>query len=309
MKVAPSLSIRTALAVLYYIYNTSGLIVVNSLVLLSDVPTPSFIIDIQALRRCVSEPLPIINDDEEAIPSIRCPKNNLLLHPISITDDNNDDDDDDEQYSNNNFKKNKVIVDCNFPIIDGQPAIGYLHSTVTRGRDDDVIANQDDPLSTFLAEIDLDTTLCGDGDAHLVLGLNNHHVGSYYWARSAGAGSSMEAPGVWYGRSSNSSNNDRGNMGGVLRWLDDNGPTACNSNDGKRSEWVNFLTKGDTVQLLPSDGQDAILEFHNRYGGVESDEEGGKDASSTRIFGISSEGRPMGSEPRVVCQWRCTDGE
>jgi len=237
----------------------------------------------------VAEPLPMINDDKEAIPSIRCPKNNLLLHPIFITDNNN----------NNNDEKNRVVVDCNFPIIEGQPAIGYLHSTVTRGRDD-VVANQDDPLSTFLAEIDLDTTLCGDGDAHLVLGLNNHHVGSYYWARSAGAGSSMEAPGVWYGRSnsSNSSNNDRGNMGGVLRWLDDNGPTACNSNDGKRSEWVNFLRKGDTVQLLPSDGQDAILEFHNRYGGrVES-----------RIFGISSEGRPMGSEPRVVCEWRCTYG-
>jgi hypothetical protein len=276
---------------------------VNSLVLLSDVPTPSFIIDVQALRRSVvAEPLPIINDDKEAIPSIRCPKNNLLLHPIFISDNNNNNDD---EQCRSNFKKNKVVIDCNFPIIEGQPAIGYLHSTVTRGRDD-AIANQDDPLSTFLAEIDLDTTLCGgDGSAHLVLGLNNHHVGSYYWARSAGAGSSMEAPGVWYGRNSNSSNsnsnNNKGNMGGVLRWLDDNGPTECNSNDGKRSEWVNFLRKGDTVQLLPSDGQDAILEFHNRYGdGVESD------ASSTRIFGISNEGRPMGSEPRIVCEWRCT---
>ena len=286
----------------YFFFSTLLIAVIiistaNSLVLLSDVPTPSFIIDVQALRRSVvAEPLPMINDDKEAIPSIRCPKNNLILHPIFISDNNNSD----EKYSNNNNKKNMkttVVVDCNFPIIEGQPAIGYLHSTVTRGRDD-AIANQDDPLSTFLAEIDLDTTLCGDGDAHLVLGLNNHHVGSYYWARSAGAGSSMEAPGVWYGRSSNSSNNDRGNMGGVLRWLDDNGPTACNSNDGKRSEWVNFLRKGNTVQLLPSDGQDAILEFHNRYGGrVES-----------RIFGISSEGRPMGSEPRVVCEWRCTYG-
>lgn len=25
--------------------------------------------------------------------------------------------------------------------------------------------------------------------------------------------------------------------------------------------------------------------------------------SSTRIFGISSHGRPMGSEPEVVCEW------
>ena len=283
----------------YFFFSTLLIAVIiistaNSLVLLSDVPTPSFIIDVQALRRSlVAEPLPIMNNnDEEVLPSIRCPKNNLLLHPISITGNINNDD-----------KKNKVVgvVDCNFPIVDGQPAIGYLHSTVTRGRDD-AIANQDDPLSTFLAEIDLDTTLCGSGSgAHLVLGLNNHHVGSYYWARSAGAGSSMEAPGVWYGCNSNSGNNNNKDisMGGVLRWLDDNGPAACNSNDGKRSEWVNFLRKGDTVQLLPRDGQDAILEFHNRYGdGVES-----------RIFGISSEGRPMGSEPRVVCEWRCTYGE
>ena len=293
----------------YFFFSTLIAVIINccnSLVLLSDVPTPSFIIDVQALRRSlVAEPLTIMNnnDEEEVIPAIRCPKNNLILHPISITDNSNNNDDD-EQYSNNNFKKNRVVVDCNFPIIEGQPAIGYLHSTVTRGRDD-AIVEQDGPLSTFLAEIDLDTALCGGGSgAHLVLGLNNHHVGSYYWARSAGAGSSMEAPGVWYGRSYSSNSNSNNNnkdiiMGGVLRWLDDNGPTACNSNDGKRSEWVNFLRKGDTVQLLPSDGQDAILEFHNRYGdGVES-----------RIFGISSEGRPMGSEPRVVCEWRCTYGE
>ena len=247
---------------------------VHALMLLSDVPTPSFIIDLQALRRIAEPPL----NDYGDIPSIRCPKNNLLLQPIS------------------NTKRNNKVIDCQFPTVEGQQAIGYLHTTVTRGRDD-AIPDEDDH-STFLAEIDLDPTLCCN-DAHLVLGLNNHHVGSYYWARSAGAGSSMEAPGVGYGSS-------KSNSKGVLRWLDEVGPTACNSNDGKRSEWVNFLRMHDTVQLLPNDGQDTLLEFYKRQSLSRIDEDRkGEENTSTRIFGISNEGRPMGSEPAVVCEWRC----
>mmetsp|Transcript_8869 Transcript_8869/g.14630 ORF Transcript_8869/g.14630 Transcript_8869/m.14630 type:complete len:288 (+) Transcript_8869:118-981(+) len=275
--------------------NTLGLMAViatqlhvaNSLMLLSDVPTPSFIIDLQALRRIAEPPL---NDNGE-IPCIRCPKNNLLLQPVAR---DNDSDNARHNHSNN-------VISCNFQIIDGQPAIGYLHSTVTRGRDD-AIPGEDEPISTFLAEIDLDPTLCFS-DAHLVLGLNNHHVGSYYWARSAGAGSSMEAPGVGYGNSSES------NSKGVLRWLDEGGPTACNSNDGKRSEWVNFLRRQDTVQLLPHDGQDTLLEFYKRYGLSSSSIDEDETGSTSRIFGISNEGRPMGSEPAVVCEWRCTNEE
>jgi len=248
---------------------------INALMLLSDVPTPSFIIDMQALRRIAEPPL----NDNGDIPSIRCPKNNLLLQPIS------------------NTKRNNKVIDCQFPTVEGQQAIGYLHTTVTRGRDD-AIPDEDEPISTFLAEIDLDPTLCRN-DAHLVLGLNNHHVGSYYWARSAGAGSSMEAPGVGYGSS-------QSNSKGVLRWLDEGGPTACNSNDGKRSEWVNFLRRHDTVQLLPNDGQDTLLEFYKRQSLSRIDEDRkGEENTSTRIFGISNEGRPMGSEPAVVCEWRC----
>jgi hypothetical protein len=252
---------------------------VHALMLLSDVPTPSFIIDLQALRRIAEPPL----NDNGDIPSIRCPKNNLLLQPI---------------YNSDDTKHSNKVIDCQFPTVEGQPAIGYLHTTVTRGRDD-AIPNEDEPISTFLAEIDLDPTLCCN-DAHLVLGLNNHHVGSYYWARSAGAGSSMEAPGVGYGSS-------KSNSKGVLRWLDEGGPTACNSNDGKRSEWVNFLRRQDTVQLLPNDGQDTLLEFYKRQSLSSSIDEDGKggEGTSTRIFGISNEGRPMGSEPAVVCEWRC----
>jgi hypothetical protein len=266
---------------------TSHFHVANSLMLLSDVPTPSFIIDLQALRR-ISEPQ-LNNKNGGEIPFIRCPKNNLLLQPFS-------------RDKSDNTKHNNFIINCHFPIIEGQPAIGYLHSTVNRGRDD-AIPGEDDP--TFLAEIDLDPSLCCN-DAHLVLGLNNHHVGSYYWARSAGAGSSMEAPGVRYGGSVSNNNNNNAKSKGVLRWLDENGPTACNSNDGKRSEWVNFLRRQDTVQLLPNDGQDTLLEFYKRYGQSSSGDEEAEGTSCTRIFGISNEGRPMGSEPAVVCEWRCT---
>mmetsp|Transcript_11766 Transcript_11766/g.18054 ORF Transcript_11766/g.18054 Transcript_11766/m.18054 type:complete len:292 (+) Transcript_11766:188-1063(+) len=269
------------------VLSTTQTLFANSLMLLSDVPTPSFIIDVQALRRTVEPPF----NDDGAIPCIRCPKNNLLLQPIS----QHDNDSDNSKHDNIN------AINCQFQIIDGQPAIGYLHSTVTRGRDD-AIPGGDEPISTFLAEIDLDPTLCCN-DAHLVLGLNNHHVGSYYWARSAGAGSSMEAPGVGY-------DSNKSNSKGVLRWLDEGGPTACNSNDGKRSEWVNFLRKQDTVQLLPRNGQFTLLEFYKRYGqslssSIDEDGKGGK-GTSTRIFGISNEGRPMGSEPAVVCEWRCS---
>jgi len=86
---------------------------------------------------------------------------------------------------------------------------------------------------------------------------------------------------------------DAGDDKGVLCWEDEGGPMACNSNDGKRSEWVNFLRRGDTVQLVPmgSSGEDALLAFLDMAGGG-------------CIFGVSSECRPLGSEPEVVCVWK-----
>mmetsp|Transcript_4602 Transcript_4602/g.5997 ORF Transcript_4602/g.5997 Transcript_4602/m.5997 type:complete len:140 (+) Transcript_4602:231-650(+) len=83
---------------------------------------------------------------------------------------------------------------------------------------------------------------------------------------------------------------------GILKWQTGGGPIECNSNDGKRSEWVNFLRKGDHVQLLPFSIEDTMMSFVQRF---DLD-----DTSSSRIYGISSKGRPLGSEPLVVCQWR-----
>jgi hypothetical protein len=222
------------------------------------------------------------------------------------------------EISNPNY--NNTIVECKFDVIEGQAAIGYIHSSVIRTRCDDVDEANNACLSsnvyddvddnivstTFLAEIDATPSLCA-GPAKLVLGLNNHHVGGYYWARSAGAGSSMEAPVVSFGFIGSSSSSSRSsNRGGLLHWIDANGSRACNSNDGKRSEWVNFLRLGDTVQLVPTNGQASILQFVKQFGSLQPSsnvDDGALQISSARIFGISSHGRPMGSEPEVVCEW------
>jgi hypothetical protein len=169
-------------------------------------------------------------------------------------------------------------------------AVGYLHAKVIRTKlEDDTLVK-----TSFLAELDLLPSMCGEQRfayansecmARLVQGLNNHHVGSYYWARAAGLGCSMMAIGVQYG----DVENDRG----ILQWEHESGPIRCNSNDGKRSEWVNFLKVGDTVQLVPSYGQEALMKFLTMY--------------SNRVYGVQIKGRPLGSEPLVVCEWKIRD--
>ena len=139
--------------------------VATSLVLLSDLPTPSFVIDIDSLNKRYSKSTLPISTDVVA-PSIRCPDNNLVLHS-SINKD--------------------ICIDCDFKVEEMVPSIGYIHSSIVRARED----KYENDISTFLAEIDLDHKLCDD--AQLVLGLNNHHVGGYYWARSAGVGKRSES--------------------------------------------------------------------------------------------------------------------
>ncbi len=304
----------------------------NALLLLSDLPTPSFIIDTQALRRRRVVAAGPLADDVDAIysrlpPSIRCPKNGVLLRPSMILPDRGISTSSTDTYPTTEAGAgaNESIFECEFDVIEGQPSVGYIHASVVRARED-VIPGADDPVSTFLAEVDVGCDLCGGdeqdsaGGARLVLGLNNHHVGSYYWARSAGAGSSAEAPGISFCASAGGTTTVRSR--GILRWVNEEGPEACNSNDGKRSEWVNFLRTRDTVQLVPMDGQDSILRFSKRFGisTIEStdsdndmvysapmkDDDHATRGRSIRVFGISSQGRPMGSEPEVICEWIVT---
>ena len=261
---------------------------IQSLVLLSEIPTPSFVIDIDSLP-------PELNA-KDTPPFLRLPKYSKSLSPMKLSQTScNSSCDQEESTEYYEFKPRDTF----------ENSVGYLHSSVLRARDG--VNASDEPKGTFLAEIDLSDSLCffpsNDSDdkrdeqesmetsgpkAHLVLGLNNHHVGSYYWARSAGMGSSMEAPGISFEPSN--VNNDKG----ILRWDAEGGPFVCNSNDGKRSEWVNFLRIGDNVQLLPHFEEDSVMAFAEKYG---------IDSKSSRIYGVSSNGRPLGSEPMVICKW------
>ncbi len=143
------------------------------------------------------------------------------------------------------------------------PGVCYLHASV--------VVKSRDARSLVQLNVPSDSNY----KAHLVLGLNNHHVISYYWARSAGAGSSMEAPGVQF-------------VADELQWSSDDWK-KCNSNDGKRSEWVAFLQPNDTVQLLP--------------------DEDWRSWQRLPVWGISTRGRPLGSEPAVVCEWNSLESQ
>jgi hypothetical protein len=229
--------------------------------LLGDLPTPSLVIEVQTLQRHMdSEAIPTITlcDDVETV----LLKPSPIITGVEVSDDA-------PIEAKQAFASNDVL---------------YLHTQVTRPKED--VSTDDEPRTTFLAEIDLQPRLCGS--AQLVLGLTFDYVGSYYWARSAGAGAAMEAPGVLF--------DARDPSRGVLRWEQEDGPAACNSNDGKRSEWVNFLRRGDHVQLLPAHPEKTILAFLHAYS---SDSE-----RRCRMFGVTSKGRPLGSEPVVVCEWK-----
>lgn len=216
--------------------------------LLSDLPTPSLVLDVHSIQRKIGT---------DVLPPLALRRHNAVLIPVNPAND---------------VEIDETVVPVELLASTTSP-FSYLHCTVKRPREDaDPIL--DDPASTFLAELDFEPTILQP--VKLVLGLNNHHVGSYYWARSAGAGAAMDAPGIVV--------DERG----IVRWQSKEGPIDCNSNDGKRSEWVNFLRTGDTVQLLPEDAEAAIHQF----------------ARQGRVYGISSQGRPLGSEPEVVCTWK-----
>jgi len=250
--------------------------------LMSDLPTPSFVMDMQALQRRTNRMRPEL--DPTLLPSLHISKYDCTLFPTNMKPTSN------AAINSKNSEATLLQSDMIFDDTSIDDKVGYLHTSVIKSKQD-AEDGRDEPISTFLAEIDLIPTLCGTpclpesntNLATLVLGLNNHHVGSYYWARSAGAGAAMDAPGIQYDASDKSR--------GILRWETIGGPIECNTNDGKRSEWANFLRVSDTVQLIPSNSEDTLMTFVNAS------------FETSRIYGVSSDGRPLGSEPEVVCQW------
>jgi hypothetical protein len=245
-------------------------------VLVSDLRTPSFLIDMDILSK-------VCGSDHVAL---YLPKYDVTLYPQSMQNSNiHKDYDDLAVYDISSF---------DLHMKKHQHALGYCHSSVTRDRNDYEVDN-----SPTLAEIDLSPSLCvAPGDEYtllnngaiLVLGINNHHVGSYYWARSTGMGASMEAPGILF----DCQDIKYPCMRGILRWEEEGGPTKCNSNDGKRSEWVNFLKVGDQVQLIPMCNEDAMMSFVENCSSLGTD---------LQIYGFTMRNRPLGSEPLVKCRY------
>ena len=265
-----------AAAALILLFCAGASTITEALVFLSDVPSPSLLIDVQAIQKD-------LGSKDAPIPPLVLPKSGrrLLAHNIE------------EELQQPSCRQlqpqpqpphtfDMTLVDDPFDIGDNnknsllQSASGdtcycYIHSRVVRPRDD---RNEDDDDEQFVVELDVPSQL-QSSDAHLVLGLNNHHVGSYYWARSAGAGAAMEAPGFVLQQSK-------------ILWESNEGFIDCNSNDGKRSEWVAFLRKNDQVQLRPENTEDILIK---------------ECFDGTTIYGVSAVGRPLGSEPVVVCKW------
>jgi len=128
--------------------------------------------------------------------------------------------------------------------------------------------------------------------AYLAIGLANHLVGGYYWARGMGAGASLPAHGVFLRSSHDDDDDDDGP--GELYWKKrgpGNDPTettdqSSNSNDGKRSEWADFLVTGDTVQLVPTDATPVL----------------GRSRLAV-LYGVRRTGRPKGADPVVEKVW------
>lgn len=156
----------------------------------------------------------------------------------------------------------------------------YVHTAVLDGRSSaagavgsTTLAQRTTPNEpVVLATLDCTLAQVGGAGAFLSLGLNNHLTGGYYWGRSSGRGAAMPAPGVAL-----TGDDDR-----PLRLV-----RLENSNDGKRSEWCEFLRTGDQVQIVPSDPSMALEAFDT-------------------LVGVTRDGHrgiPRGAEPVVEAAW------
>ena len=137
------------------------------------------------------------------------------------------------------------------------------------------------------------------GGAYLGIGLANHHVGGYYWARGMGIGASLPAHGIVFGKQgSQPSSKEKNDSTGELFWKkrgpgqDANETTeeSSNSNDGKRSEWADFVSVGDTVQLVPESPVEVLT--NSGFG---------------CLVGMRRIGRPLGADPIVEKVWTRSD--
>jgi hypothetical protein len=116
----------------------------------------------------------------------------------------------------------------------------YVHATVRSGRESTSavgLVSTDQEQHPVLAQLDCTLDECGGERSYVGLGLNNHFTGGYYWGRASGPGAAMPAPGVEL----------RSEPGAPFVRVE----RIDNSNDGKRSEWCEYLRKDDQLQIVP----------------------------------------------------------
>ena len=273
------------------LYDTSC----EALMFLSDITRPAFLIDLRAVQRAywsqrkeLDIATTFVDEYSVPIPPILLSQSKDVLVPHHLISDST------STEGPHIFDQTADPADILRMEHDGSLGdicFGYIHCQVMKPSPskmhDGTFLCQLNLNSTVFAEEQFSTVGSSEGmavaPAHLVLGLNNHHVISYYWARSAGSGAAMEAPGVIVVNDATTSSTSNVQ----IRWASPEGYTACNSNDGKRSEWVQYLKENDQIQLRPNSFEVSLR----------------SETLRDSIYGITMSGRPLGSEPIVVCQW------
>lgn len=171
----------------------------------------------------------------------------------------------------------------NFPPSSTLDGALFVHTQVISTTKRDSVTQQQGSGKSFdICEVDISEI---PGGAYLGIGLANHHVGGYYWARGMGMGASLPAHGISF---------EQGRLYWKKRGPGDASLTTeenSNSNDGKRSEWADFLAVSDTVQLVPN-SVDQVL----------------KSESFSSVLGVRRIGRPLGADPIVEKVWIRSDG-
>ena len=196
-------------------------------------------------------------------------------------------------------KVNNCAGDNAPSILDGSI---FVHTQITdTSVRDEINKDKGSGKSPVIGRVDVCSQEHIPGGAFLGIGLSNHHVGGYYWARGMGIGASLEAHGVAFRDVAEAA--DSTLRGGELYWtkrdlesIDNDGSgvlrgatteNSSNSNDGKRSEWADFLVRGDTVQLIPYNTTKVLFE-----------------SGFQRIIGVRRMGRPLGADPIVERVWK-----
>ena len=166
----------------------------------------------------------------------------------------------------------------------------YAHTSVLSGRDPQAgavglttvpgVAAGRAAEYVELARLDVTLEQAGGVGSFVGLGLNNHFTGGYYWGRASGPGAAMPAPGVELAFAKGAKP-----LLSLLR--------VDNSNDGKRSEWCEFLRKGDQLQIVPQSPSGMLTT-------------GPFDV----LVGVrrQGDGVPPGAEPIVVAAWMRSSG-